>query len=669
MKPGKQDYVIPRRPLILMAVSMLFTVPPLFGNLVWWVPSAFLGSLLVRFLMERRGARLRSQILKIALMAAGVGGIALSYHALIGPEPGLSICLVLIAVKVLEAHTARDFHILALLGWFFCLATVLISQSLASAVFSGIAFTIVLSAVLLFYRRSVARRAFLSPLCDAAVLILQALPLVLVLFFLFPRGTGGLRLILNRSFSGRTGMSDSLSPGSISSLIFSNEVAFRVEFPKGGMPAPSGLYWRGAVFARCGGLNWSPEKTDAIWWNPEPLSGKPVHQRIVLEPHGNRWIFALDRPVEAPHGSRLTHGNVLLANQPLFSTFQYEVTSLPNNGSGALPPLERKLCLQIPKTVSPAIRALAQSFTRDSVDPRAAVAKGLQFFQKGKFRYSLAPGEYGEDGLDDFLFRRRAGFCEHYAAAFATLMRAAGIPSRVVVGYQGGEFNRLGKYLVVRQSYAHAWCEVWLPGSGWERVDPTSVIVPERVNMGFDTYLEMREAAGAGLDIGGLSRLGLALRRPGLLHDLQLAWETLGYEWDTQVAGFDEEAQRTFFFQIGFLNSGPAVLLGWLILVGAAVIGAQSLASWWKVRPVQDPLVLLYERFCRRAAVLGAKREPWEGPLQFAERAARLIPAQEERIRRIAGLYTGLRYSATPDGGGATGLLREIRLFCRSGKL
>ncbi|MEI8342739.1 MAG: DUF3488 and transglutaminase-like domain-containing protein, partial [Verrucomicrobiota bacterium] len=634
MKPGTRNYVIPRRPLILLAVAMLFTVPPLFGNLVWWVPALFIGAVIGRFLMEGRGGRLRSRILKLAMIAAGIGGIELSYHTLVGPEPGLSICLVLIAVKVLEAHTARDFHILSALGWFFCLAVLMISQSLATFLFSGIAFLLVLAAVLQFHRRSAARRAFMVPLRDTAVLILQAMPLVLVLFFLFPRGSGGFRFILNRSFSGRTGMSDSLAPGSIASLALSNEIAFRVEFPNGGMPVPSGLYWRGGVFTRGDGLNWKPAKADALRWNPEPLFGTPVRQRIVLQPHGNRWIFALDKPVEAPAGTRLTAGNVLIATQALYNPFQYEVTSIPKNGQSELQTLERKTCLQLPPNISPKIRDLVQSWMLENPDPHAVMRKGLQFFEKEKFRYSLSPGEYGEDALDDFLFRRRTGFCEHYAAAFATLMRVAGIPARVIVGYQGGEFNAMGHYLIVRQSYAHAWCEVWVPGSGWERVDPTGVLAPERVNMGFDSFFEMRATSDAGAETGGIGTIGIALRRRGILHDLQLAWETISYEWDTHVTGYDEDTQKSLFVRFGLLNTGPAMIFGWLILIGSVVMAVQAVITWWCARPVRDPLVLLYHRFCRRAAALGAIREIWEGPQQFSERAVKLIPSQAERIRR-----------------------------------
>ena len=658
----KQDPTIPRRPLILLAMAMLFTVPPMFGNLAAWVPASFLAVLLVRFFMERRGAHLRSRLLKGGLMAAGIGGVAMTYHMLIGPEPGLSICLVLIAVKVLEAHTARDFHILALLGWFFCLAVVLISQTLAAAVYSGIAFALVLASVLQFYSRAAGRGGWLAPLRDTAVLMLQAAPFVVVLFFLFPRGAGGYRFLLNRSFSGRTGMSGSLSPGSIASLALSDEVAFRVEFPEGGMPAAPGLYWRGAVFTNGDGLDWKPDKADLVWRNQAPLSGTPVHQRISLQPHGNRWIFALDKPVRAPRGTTLARGHVLLANKAVYSTFQYDVTSLPGTSDGGLQPVERKLCLRVPVNVSPAIRTLARVWTQDGANPRTVVERGLHFFQNGRFRYSLMPGTYGADGLEDFLFRRRTGFCEHFAASFATLMRLAGVPSRVVVGYQGGEFNRLGQYLVVRQSDAHAWCEVWIEGKGWMRVDPTAMVAPERVNLGFDSYFETRVAAGAEAAAGRIGTIGMAFRRRGILHDIELAWETLNYQWDTHVAAFDEEAQQSFLMQLGFSHNEPATLLfGWLALIGSVVIGIQTIAAWRRARPVRDPLVVLYERFCRRAAVLGAKREPWEGPVRFAERAARLLPDRAECIRHAAALYASLRYSAAPDRGEQSRLAREIR--------
>ena len=660
MTAGKQSYFIPRRPLILLAIAMLFTVPAMFGNLVTWVPTLFLGSLLVRFYMDWRGMRLRSILLKLCLLAGGIGGVALSYQSLLGPEPGLSICLVLIGVKILEAHTARDFHVLAALGWFACVAEVMISQSLDTALYSGIAFALVLASVLQFHRHSSGRRAFLAPLRQTAVLILQALPLLVALFFLFPRGSGGLGFILKHSFSGRSGMSDSLSPGSVASLALNRDVAFRVEFPDGGMPSPSGMYWRGNVMTVADGMNWSPSKADLQWKEPEQMEVKPIRQRIVLQPHGGRWMFALDKPVRPPRDSLMVAGNVLLAKQAVRSTIQYEVVSLPESKPAPLSETERNVCLQT-NALSPAVLRLAQSLAQAPADPNAIVAAGLQFFHSGKFSYSLTPGEYGKDALDEFLFRRQVGFCEHYAAAFATLMRAAGVPARIVLGYQGGEFNALGTYVIVRQSYAHAWCEVWVPDAGWKRVDPTAVVTPERVNTGFDSL----QGAAAGEEAGALNRLGMAFGRRGFLHELQLAWDSLSYAWDSQVVSFDEGAQRLFLLQLGVFNGDPTSIIGWLILFVAAALAVQAFASWWKDRPARDPVVRLYERFCRKAEALGVRREPWEGPLQFAQRASELIPAQAEQIGRIAALYAALRYSANPDATEQAELARMIRNFCR----
>lgn len=650
MNAANQSYLIPRRPLLLLAAAMLFTVPAMFGNLAWWVPSSFLGALVLRFIMDWRGAHLRSLPLKVLLMLGGTGAVALSYNSLIGPEPGLSICLVLIGVKILEAHTGRDFHVLAALGWFASLAQIIITQSLNISICSGIAFVIVLAAVMMFHRSSTATGALLCTFRDTGVLLLQSVPLVVALFFFFPRGNGGLGIFLRTSFGGQSGMSDTLSPGSISSLALSNKVAFRAVFPEGGSAEPSGMYWRGGILTEADGLTWTMAKDDQDAQDPEPGAGNPIRQRILLQPHGGRWIFALDRPTNVPRGMFMSSGNVLFAKEPVQSTLQYEVLSQPNNQPKELPPFDRRACLQL-KRLSPAVQTLALSWKQGAPTPNAIVEKGLEFFKKGKFRYTLTPGKYGKDDLEDFLFRRRAGFCEHYAAGFATLMRAAGIPARIVIGYNGGEYNALGRYMIVRQFCAHAWCEVWLPGTGWKRVDPTSAATAGGA--------ADRDAFGSTLDSAAW-----ALRKHGFFHNLQLAWDMVSYEWDSRVAGFDEYAQQSLFMEHGF-DSGPIALLGCLMVAGAGLLGLQWLLALWKSRPRHDPLVLLYEQFCQRAGVLGAERQPCEGPLQFAQRAAESIPSQSERIRRIAKLYIDLRYSARPEGTAKEKLAREVKLFCR----
>jgi len=646
---NRADSTIPRRPLLWLATALLFTVPPMFGNLVWWVPASFLATLIAKLWMEWHGYRLRSLGLKLVFAAAGLGCVKLGYHTLVGLEPGLSIYILLISIKILEAHTARDFHVVALLGWFLGLAGLFVSQNLGAGLYAAATFCLVLTGVVQFHRGVTSRRVFVPPLRSSLALMLQSLPLAAVLFFLFPRGSGSFRFELKRSFFNKTGMSEHLSPGSVASLALSNEVAFRTEFVDGNVPRPSSMYWRGGVLMECDGLTWSPLNF-GIARRPEPAGGEKIRQRIIIQPSGGQWVFGLDWPVKNPGDStRMLVGNVIRANKNIYSPRLYEVTSCLVNQETELSAIERKACLQLPGDIPERVSALAESWSKDGAGTRTVVTRAMQFFRKENFRYSLSPGEYSKAGLDDFLFRRRVGFCEHYAAAFATLMRLAGIPTRVVVGYQGGQFNSLGGYLVVRQSDAHAWCEVWNPGKGWERADPTAAVAPGRVDLGFDSFMNMTSANATGTAAAGDPRAAGAWGRQPLFRKLQLAWDTVSYEWDAHVLNFDEDAQQTFFLNLGFIDTRPLRLLGWLVFIGVFVLCVQSLWAWWKTRVAPDRIRKLYDRFCRSVRTLGVEREPWEGPRHFSDRAAQQIPAHAEHIRQVADLYISLRYAPDSD--------------------
>ena len=663
---NRHDSTIPRRPLLWLATALLFTVPPMFGNLAWWVPVCFLVTLLAKLWMEWRGYRLRSLVWKLVFAAAGLGCVKLGYHSLVGLEPGLSIYVLLISIKILEAHTARDFHIVALLGWFLGLAGLFVSQNLGAGLYAAATFWLVLTGVVQFHRGVTSRQVFLPPLRSSLALMLQSLPLAVVLFFLFPRGSGPFRFELKRSFFGRTGMSENLSPGSVSSLALSNEVAFRTEFLDGNVPRPSSMYWRGGVLLECDGLAWSPHYL-GIAPPAEIAGGEKVRQRIIIQPSGGQWVFALDWPVKNPGDStRMLVGNIIRSKKPIYSPRLYEITSNLTNQDAELSPMEREASLRLPFNISGRARTLAKSWSRDGVATRVVVTRAMQFFRQENFRYSLSPGQYGDDGLDDFLFRRRVGFCEHYAAAFATLMRLAGIPALVVVGYQGGQFNSLGGYLVVRQSDAHAWCEVWNPGKGWERADPTGAVAPGRVDFGFDSFMNTASSNAAGTAAAGDFRVAGAWGRQPVFRKLQLAWDAISYEWDAHVLNFDEDAQQTFFLNLGFIDTRPLRLLGWLVCVGMAVLCAQSLWAWWKTRVAPDRIRKLYDRFCKRVRALGVGREPWEGPRHFAVRAASRLPAHADRISHVADLYISLRYAQEPGGLKAIAELeREIEAFGR----
>ena len=291
----------------------------------------------------------------------------------------------------------------------------------------------------------------------------------------------------------------------------------------------------------CEGMEWRAPYAPA----PSSVSAtqspgdKAIRQRITIAPHGGRWMFALDRPFEVPPKAMLARGNYLWSVQPIRKARRYDVVSSSEVTGQELRRREREEALDVPESISPAVRELAQSWIAQNSDPRAIVNSALQFFRTERFRYSLSPGEYKKNDLDEFLFRRRVGFCEHYATSFATLMRLAGIPARVVVGYLGGEYNDLGRFFLVRQSDTHAWCEVWLPDSGWTRTDPTSTVAPGRASLDLNSFRARRTASG---DMQARqSAFVTQLTRSAIFTNIRLAWETLNYEWDTRVLGFDAE--------------------------------------------------------------------------------------------------------------------------------
>ena len=548
------------------------------------------------------------------------------------------------SLKIVEAHTAREFQVMVIVSWVLCLCGFFLSQDLAMAFCLLIAFTLLLVALIQFHRGS-SPGAVWPPVRTACKLLGQALPLITLFFLFSPRVTTGFQFQIAPSGLAASGLSDRLSPGSVTSLVSSSAVAFRAEFPDGRVPPPSAMYWRGIVMRQGEGLEWrapdAPASLPRSAWRPP--AGEAIRQWITIEPHGARWMFALDWPSAPPSGAMLAPGNYLSSGQPIRNPRRYEVSSFPEIREKELQPRERKILLDVPASISPPVRELAQSWRIASAEPRDVVNSALQFFRTQGFRYSLSPGEYKKNDLDEFLFRRRLGFCEHYAASFATLMRLAGIPARVVVGYLGGEYNEFGRFFLVRQADAHAWCEVWLPKDGWQRVDPTSAVAPERVNLGFDSFLQRRASTDQTNSIrSGLMR---SLARRPFFNKFRLAWESLNYAWDTRVLSFDGEAQRSFVAEIGISDSGPFSLLVPTLLIAAALLAIY--AGWMRLRtrPGGDRVKALYERFCRKAARLGVRRDPWEGPSDFSARAARLLPEESERIRRIASSYIVLRYS------------------------
>jgi len=666
----KRDTTIPRRPLLWMAAALLFTVPPFFDSLAVWVPWLFLFSLALKFWMEPRGYRLRSVILKLLLVTTAVMTAFFSYGSVKGVEAGITLLVVLASLKILEAHTAREFRVMVLIGWMLCLCGFFLSQDFTTSLCLLVAFAL-LAVALIQFHRGAAPGALWPPLVTASKLLLQASPLVILFFLLFPRVNTGLRFELRPFRSANTGFSDRLSPGSIAALANSSEIAFRAEFP-GSSTRPSGpMYWRGVVMWRCNGMEWRApyEPRPKTSSNTADIAGshsltvqspnpKEIQQRITLAPNGARWMFALDRPVKSVPGAMLARGEYLWSFQPIRKSRQYEVVSSESTGHD-ITAKERSDALEVPGSITPAVRDLAYSWTVHNRDARAIVTSALQFFRTQGFGYSLTPGEYHD--LEEFLFRGRVGFCEHYATSFATLMRLAGIPARVVVGYLGGEYNDLGHFFLVRQADAHAWCEVWFPETGWTRVDPTAAVAPGRASLDLTTYLETRSISG---QMGaGRNALIARLLRSGVVTNVRFVWQTLSYEWDTRLIAFDADVQDVFLSSMGIGSRGPLFLIVEILLIAIALLSAYFAWMQLRTRSRVDRVKAMYEYFCRKIARLGVPRDPSEGPLDFAQRASRSLPNESNRILQIVDTYILLRYAPQPAPEMLGRFAKEVKAF------
>jgi transglutaminase-like putative cysteine protease len=380
-----------------------------------------------------------------------------------------------------------------------------------------------------------------------------------------------------------------------------------------------------------------------------------VDYTVTLEPTGQQMLFALDM-VETwtPGLARQTWDYGLRTRNPIHAVVQYQARSYPRYTAGTeLSRALRNRSLQLPRQRNPRTLELARRMRAESADDGAYLGAVLELFRTQDFWYTLAPSALARDSVDDFLFNTRRGFCAHYASAFTTMMRAAGIPARVVGGYQGGDWNPIGGYLIVRQSHAHAWSEVWLPGSGWTRVDPTAAVAPERIERGIEAAL-----GAEGLLPGTLRRESELWWQAGMI------WDNLNARWNDWVVQFDRMRQEALLADLGF---GDADWQDFAIALGAGLAGAMLLLfAWlaWEFRPRSpDPAAASYRRFSLRLARRGLPPETGEPPTVFASRLARLRPDLGPAADEITGLYLRLRYLPAPAPDGLRQLRRLVAQF------
>lgn len=550
-----------------------------------------------------------------AALAAGIHGTNL------GLETGLSAVILLLGAKYMELHTQREFMLMAALTTFLAGTTLISFQSPAAMAWVLFACAMAFGAVVRFHVEGATVKAAMI-WKEAFGIMGMALPVVVAGFVFFPRMHGGFLVRMAGSLP-TSGMADVLEPGTVGSLLASSEVAFRVDFPEGYQPGAKQLYWRGLVLWECGGLRWTRGLVADYGQRPPPASGPRVEQRISLEPHGRRWMFALDHPVAGPPEARFQAGAFLEnAKGPVARPMSYRVVS---NVGPDRSPLYRDFegrALAVPAGLAPRAREFAARLARENAGPEAIAAALMRYFRGENFRYSLDPGAYRNDAVDEFLFERRVGFCEHYAAAFATVMRLAGVPSRIVVGYRGGSYSRIGTHMVIRQSDAHAWVEIYGGTEGWLRYDPVEAIDPSRMDSGLAGRV-LTDSQWFEQTFGRMGGSGGWFGNA--LETVRAAWDTLDYQWNVWVAGFDEEMRVSVLLALGLRQYAREA--GWLAL-GLALAGSAAAAylAWRRRASPAPPALTAYRKMCGRLARLGLPKRDAEGPEAFAQRVQERFP-------------------------------------------
>ncbi|RJP77724.1 MAG: DUF3488 domain-containing protein [Desulfobacteraceae bacterium] len=578
--------------------------------------------------------------IRIVLTCIGIAGILSSSGHQIGSSTYQSLLAIMATLKPLEIRSHRDKMITLFFAYFIMITSLFQSESLLISLYMF--FSVFVTTAVLIQVNHPGNR-FPSSLRLSGKILIQAFPLMVILFLLFPRIEGSMWGITPRS-TARSGFSDTLSPGNISRLVLNSEIAFRARFPEA-RPKPDQLYWRGIVFSTFDGRNWKTDTGAPLRKNP--VQGKQaMTYQIRLEAGRHPWLFALDLPVSGQQDEIILADHTIRSGRNIVKPIQYQVTSYLTYNTGPMHSWE-EITRSLPESGNQMARALAEKWRRENSRPELIIQRALAYFTENPFSYTLKPPILKKQVIDDFLFRSRKGYCEHYASAFAFLMRAAGIPSRIVAGYLGGETNPYGDFLVIRQYHAHAWTEVWLDSRGWVRIDPTSLIAPDRIELGPAGGLPAEDLPDnlLGRDFSELT---------SFRNQFYFFWEAVNNQWDIWFSGYSHLEQKSFFEQLGLnLQSSwkrAAVLLLILTILAIAFL-LFLMQKLHKTIVGPDIVQEAYEKFCAGLRQIGIIRKPDQGPADFAAQIRSLKPDIAHQADEIITLYIRIRYmgKTTPE--------------------
>ena len=622
-----------RTAILSVSLSFLLVMLPHFAHSPLWVSGFTLFALGWRSAQAFDKAPALPRWLLVPLVVAGGLGVFAEYWTIVGRDPGLALLTVMTAFKFLEARSHRDVLILLFLCYFLLATHFLFGQSILIALYMLVVLVVITSTLMTINQRDDSVPLKIR-LINAGKLIGLSLPMMMILFVLVPRIPGPLWGITQEQRGGVTGLSDSMSPGAISNLISSNDVAFRVKFMSK-IPAQNQLYWRGPVMVNFDGRRWTRAKVRPIRPFRLPNSDNTIDYTVTLEANGQKWLLALDIPVTTPEASYLTQEYQLTSTKPVIDLKRYTLRSLlkynlnPDENFDYLLKAEQFAPDRNPRTL-----ALGQQWARQFRTDREIIEQALNMFRQQNFVYTLQPPLLGKHSSDEFLFDTRRGFCEHYASSFALLMRAAGIPSRIVTGYQGGELNQVGNYLIVRQSDAHAWTEVWLENEGWVRIDPTAAVSPDRIEKGLDQALQ-----------DGRSSFKIG-KRSALISQLLYNWDNMQNTWNSMILNYDSKKQSRFLRQLGLgiQNWGDMVIA--LVISLAGISGLYVLIAWLRERPPAAPdYEQIIRQLLKKLKRKGFEKQPSEDVHEFLQRIKQQHHFEDAELEDIFNTYSKIKYA------------------------
>jgi len=640
------DFQMPRVGLFWLMIAQIAVVLPHVGRVPMWVMAIGVITMIWRVMVFLEKWSYPSGFIKAVIVV--VGGFAILFHfgIKLTLESAISLLILGFFLKLVEMYRRRDAYVVAFLSFIIILSQFLYGQEISTTLYQCLAVVLVSSA-LVGINLNTAASINVVPVKTAAILFLQAIPLMVVLFVLFPR-LPPLWAISLPDGSGLTGVGDSMTPGDFVKLGKSDALAFRASF-EGEMPPVSQLYWRGMVFSSFDGRGWRrgdeslyyDEKLQVSDVDITRLNSLPDYSyQILLEPTRQRWLYGLPSAVGTDGILKVANGSQYRSSSNVEQQLLYSVDSyLDYSFELRLSQSRRLQETQLPSGFNPRTVSFASAMREKYASDDSFMRGVLQYFRQQAFFYTLRPPRLGFHSVDDFLFGARKGFCEHYASSFVVLMRAAGVPARVVAGYQGGEINSAANYILVHQLNAHAWAEVWLKGEGWVRVDPTAAVAPERVERGIEDALREEDSFLEDRLFSPLKYRGVAL-----FNNLRLRMDRINFSWNMYVVGYSQQKQYEFLKNL--LGNISSLRIAIIMGLSSVVVIAGLALIMFLLRPKKklDVVDKSYRRFLQKISRLGLVLEAGESPNDFARRINDLFPALSVQVSDITELYLALKY-------------------------